>query len=91
MSFGSITLSSIVYIFYDEKFSSVAIQTDKSLKNLTQVVIELKKRFGEPFYANKYINKYRWQNKNSIVSLKCYSSSHKCSIKYDSVALSIMN
>jgi len=87
MFLGNITLSSIIYIFYNGKFSSVVIQTDQSVTNLSQVLIELKKKFGKPFYANKYINKYRWKNENTTVSLKCYSSSHKCSIKYDSIIM----
>lgn len=88
MLFENITLSSIIYIFYNGKFSSAVVQTDQSVTNLTQVLIELKKRFGKPFYANKYINKHRWKNTNTMVSLKCYSSSHKCSIKYDSIIMS---
>jgi len=88
MIFGNVNLSSIVYVFYNDKFSSVTIQTDKDRKNLTQVFIELKKIFGEPSYSNKYINKYRWKDENTMVSLKCYSSSHKCSVKFNSVKMS---
>ena len=87
MSLGKASLSSIVYIFYKGKFSAVSVQTDSSAKNVKQVLVELKKVFGKPLYANKYINKYRWKNKNTIVSLKCYSSSHKCSIKYKSTKM----
>lgn len=88
MLFGKVNLTSIVYIFINDKFASVALQTDRSAKNLTQVLVELKNEFGEPSYSNKYINKYRWDNKKTKVSLKCYSSSHKCSIKYNSTEMS---
>lgn len=87
MSLGEVTLSSLIYIFYKDKFSSVIVQTDKSITNLTQVLIELKKKFGEPISANKYIHKYSWENENTNIKLKCYSSSHKCSITYSSVKM----
>lgn len=88
MSYGNISLSSIVYVFYNDKFSSVTIQTDKDSKNSARVLVELKKKFGEPSYSNKYINKYRWEDENTMVSLKCYSSSHKCSVKFNSMKMS---
>lgn len=88
MSFGEIKLSSVIYIFYKGKFSSVIFQTDQSVTNLTQVLIELKNIFGKPSYSNKYIHKYRWKNETTTVYLKCYPSSHKCSITYNSVAMS---
>ena len=85
MLLGKIKLSSITYIFNKNKFSSVALQTEQSKSNLKQVVLELKKTFGEPYYSNKYINKYRWKNDTTEVFLKCRASSHKCSIKYNAV------
>lgn len=88
MSFGDISLTSIIYIFYKGKFSSVILQTDQSATNLKQVLIKLKNKFGKPLYENKYTNKYRWQGETTAVNLKCYSSSHKCSITYNSVAMS---
>ena len=88
MSFGEITLTSIIYVFYKGKFSSVIIQTDQSVTNLSQALSQLKKKFGKPFYANKYTNKYRWKDRTTAIQLKCYSSSHKCSIIYNSVAMS---
>ncbi len=88
MSFSDdITLSSVTYIFYKGKFSSVTLQTDKSVTNIKQVLIEFKKKYGEPSYANKYIYKYRWKNKATTVDLKCYPSSHKCSMNYNSIAM----
>lgn len=87
MSFGDVSLTSIVYIFYKGKFSSVILQTDQSATNLKQVLIKLKNKFGKPLYENKYTNKYRWQGETTAVNLKCYSSSHKCSITYNSVAV----
>jgi len=88
MSFGDLTLTSIIYVFYKGKFSSAIIQTDKSVTNLRQALSQLKKKFGKPFYANKYTNKYRWKDQTTVIQLKCYSSSHKCSIIYNSVAMS---
>lgn len=88
MSFGKVTLSSIIYVFYKNKFSSVIIQTDRSATNLTQVLIELKKKFGDPTSTNKYINKYGWENETTNIKLKCYSSTHKCRITYSSVTMS---
>ena len=88
MSFSDdIMLTSIVYVFYEGKFSSVVLQTDQSATNIKQVLIELKKKYGEPSYTNKYINKYRWKNMTTTINLKCYSSSHKCSINYNSIAM----
>ena len=89
MSFSDdITLTSIIYIFHEGKFSSVILQTDQSATNIKQVLIELKKKYGGPSYANKYTNKYRWKNMTTTIDLKCYPSSHKCSINYNSVAMS---
>ena len=85
---GDINLSSISYVFYKDMFSSVAIQTDRSSYNLKKIINRLKNKFGEPFYSNKYINKFKWKNESTIVNLKCFSSSHKCSIIYNSVAMS---
>lgn len=87
MSLGEVKLSSLIYIFYKDKFSSVIVQTDKSVTNLTQVLVELKKKFGDPIFANKYINKYSWEDENTNIKLKCYSSSHKCRITYSSVTM----
>ena len=87
MSLGEVTLSSLVYIFYKDKFYSVIAQTDRSATNLTQVLIELKKKFGEPISVNKYVHKYSWENENTNIKLKCYSSSHKCNITYSSVKM----
>ena len=88
MSFGDITLTSVIYLFYKGKFSSVIVQTDKSVTNSSQVLTMLKKKFGKPSYTNKYTNKYRWKDSKTAISLKCYSSSHKCSIIYNSVVMS---
>lgn len=87
MLFGEISLTSIIYVFYKNKFSSVIIQTDRSAINLTQTFIELKKKLGKPYYKNKYNKKYLWKNEKTMVSLKCYASSHKCIINYISVAM----
>ena len=88
MFFGDIPLTSVTYIFYKGKFSSVIIQTDTSVNIASQVLSKLKKKFGKPSYANKYTNKYRWKDSTTAISLKCYSSSHKCSIIYKSVVMS---
>ena len=88
MSFSEdISLTSIIYVFYKGKFSSVILQTDQSATNIKKVLIELKKKYGEPSYANKYTNKYRWKDQATAIDLKCYSSSHKCSIIYNSIAM----
>ena len=83
-----INLSSISYVFYKDKFSSVVIQTDKSSSNLKKIINSLKDKFGKPFYSNKYINKFKWKNESTIVNLKCFASTHKCSIIYNSVDMS---
>ena len=84
---GDINLSSISYVFYKGKFSSVAIQTDRSSYNLKKIINSLKDKFGKPFYSNKYINKFKWKNESTLVNLKCFASSHKCSIIYNSVVM----
>ena len=88
MSFGDIGLTSITYIFYKGKFSSAIIQTDKTITKTSQILNKLKKKFGEPSYKNVFTNKYRWKDSTTAVSLKCYSTSHKCSIIYNSVVMS---
>lgn len=87
MTLGEVTLSSIVYVFYDDKFASVAMQTDRAKTNLRQVLIELKNELGMPSASNKYIHKYRWEKKNTFVTLKCFYTTYRCSIKYSSVAI----
>ena len=82
-----INLTSISYVFYKDKFSSVIIQTDRSSYDLKKIINKYKNIFGKPFYSNKYINKFIWKNETTIVNLKCFSSSHKCSIVYKSVAM----
>ena len=88
MLLDDIKLSSISYIFYKNKFSSVVIQTERASNNLTKALSVLKNQFGSPFYVNKYTNKYRWKNDFTTVDLKCFASSHKCSMIYHSVAMS---
>ena len=64
------------------------IQTDRSSYDLKKIINKYKNIFGKPFYSNKYINKFIWKNETTIVNLKCFSSSHKCSIVYKSVVMS---
>ena len=88
MSYGNIKLSSISYIFYRGKFSSVIFQTNKSTLYSKQLFNMFEKAFGKPAYSNKYTKKFQWKGASTNVSLKCYSSSHKCSVIFDSVAMS---
>ena len=88
MLWDDIKLTTAIYIFYKDKFSSVKIQTDKSSYNLKKIVNRFKDIFGKPFYSNKYINKFKWKNESTIVDLKCFSSSHKCSITFNSIVMS---
>lgn len=85
MSFGDIELVSVIYVFYKGKLSSVILQTGKSSTNFKQTISLLKMKFGKPVYKNIITKKYRWKNKTTTVDLKCFSSSHKCSIIYNSV------
>ena len=87
MLWNDINLTSISYVFYKDKFSSVIIQTDRSSDNSKKTVNIFKNIFGKPFYSNKYINKFKWKNESTIVNLKCFASSHKCSMIYNSVAM----
>ena len=86
MSFGDTTLASITYIFYKGRFSSVIIQTEKSI-NTKEFLNKLTRKLGKPSSSNKYTNKYRWKNSTTAVSLKCYPNSHKCSVIYTSVVM----
>lgn len=88
MLWDDIKLTTAIYIFYKDKFSSVKIQTDKSSYNLKKIINKFMDTFGKPFYSNKYINKFKWKNEFTIVDLKCFSSSHKCSITFNSVVMS---
>jgi hypothetical protein len=88
MLLGDIKLTSISYVFYKDKFSSLILQTGRSSDNLKKTLSFLKNKFGNPSYANKYINKFRWENESTIVDLKCFASSHKCSLIYNSVTMS---
>jgi len=88
MSYGSVKLKSIAYVFYKGKFSSVIFQTNKSASYSKQLLEMFKKTFGKPVYSNKYTKKFQWKGDSTNVSLKCYSTSHKCSVIFDSVAMS---
>ena len=88
MLWNDINLTSISYVFHKDKFSSVIIQTDSSSDNLKKIVNIFNNIFEKPFYSNKYINKFKWKNESTIVNLKCFASSHKCSMIYNSVAMS---
>ena len=88
MFWDDINLTSISYVFYKGKFSSVIIQTDRSSDNSTKIVNMFNNVFGKPFYSNKYINKFKWKNESTVVNLKCFASLHKCSMIYNSVAMS---
>ena len=69
---GDINLTSISYMFYKDKFSSVIIQTDKSSYNIKKIINIFNDLYGKPFYSNKYINKFKCKNESTIVSLKCF-------------------
>lgn len=88
MFFGEVKLASISYIFYKDKFSSVVIHTERSAGNSKKILNIIKNKFGNPTYANKYTNKYRWENEFTNIALKCFASSHTCSIIYNSAVMS---
>ena len=88
MFLGDTKLTSIAYVFYKGKFSSVILHTDRSADNLKIIFKRLKNDFGKPTYVNRYDNKYRWKNKHTNIKLKCFAASHMCSIIYNSAVMS---
>ena len=82
-----VTLKSVSYVFKDDKFSSAVIQTAKSVANSKAILILLKKKYGKPVYSNIYTRKFRWEDSSAAVTLKCFSTIHKCSVVYNSLAM----
>ena len=82
-----VTLKSVSYVFKDDKFSSAVIQTAKSVANSKAILSLLKKKYGKPAYSNTYTRKFRWEDSSAEVTLKCFSTIHKCSVVYNSLAM----
>ena len=87
LNFEDVSLKSVSYVFKDDKFSSAVIQTSKSVANSKAILSLLKKKYGKPVYSNIYTRKFRWEDSSAEITLKCFSTIHKCSVVYNSVAM----
>jgi len=88
MSIGAASLDSIQYGCWHGKFSSVSIKTS-GYSNFHALLDTSKEKFGAPFQANKYIEKYFWPNSGTALMLDYNKFSQVGSLFMGSKAISV--
>lgn len=76
---GETELELILYAFWQDKFSAVEIFT-KGYSNWSGFKAIVFEKFGEGYQSNKYIEKYYWRGKKTLMLLEYNKFSEKGSL-----------
>ena len=86
LEIGGAELSSIDYIYKNDKLSSIMIKTE-GINNKSAIIEAFKTQFGKPYQGNRYIDEYIWRGSKTAIILSCKVISYKCSVLMNSIQI----
>lgn len=86
LQIGEAELTSIIYGFYQERFSTVMLKT-QTYSNKQSLIRAFQAQFGSGDKPNRYIDRWFWRGATTNITLDCGSSRDECTAVMWSVTI----